>query len=67
MRVYIVLECDFDMSVVRGVFLTRRAAQEFVKLRLSIDRLDEFAIVAWRVEGIAELRAKFARRKKKAA
>jgi hypothetical protein len=67
MKVYLVLECDFDTSKVRGVFLTRRVAKEFVKLQLSIDQWDEFAIVAWQVEGIAELRAKFARRKKKAA
>jgi hypothetical protein len=66
-KVYLVIECDFEVSVVRGVFLTRRAAKEFVKLQLSIIKWDEFAIVAWQVEGIAQLRAKFARRKKKAA
>lgn len=68
MRVYLVLECaDFEGTLVRGVFLTRSAAKEFVKLQLSIDQWDEFAIVAWQVEGIRELRAKFARRKRKVA
>jgi hypothetical protein len=48
--------CGFNM--LRGVFSSKSAAEEFKKYQQSIERFDDFSVERWRVETIADVRAK---------
>lgn len=59
-NVYVVSEqLDHDGEPVRGVFESRKAAREYIKLRKKIDRFDDYVIDRWKIENIADVKLKF--------